>query len=349
VLPERLFRDALTREERRADRFDASFVLLLVAPHDSAAGATGDSSPWPAAFDAVAAAVGDVALIGWYADRAVLGAIVAEGRENELLALARRTAVEQIGTCAAAALSFECRRYTPPATSPLLAWCDTGRPDERQPPESPDPSPYAVKRALDVAGSLTLLIVLSPLFALIAVLLRLTSPGPALFRQTRVGLRGKPFTMLKFRSMRVNNDPALHHDYVTSFIRSGAAKPSAGRKTLFKLTDDPRVTPLGRVLRKTSLDELPQFWNVLVGDMSLVGPRPPLPYEVAQYRRWHWGRVCDAKPGMTGLWQVLGRSQTTFDDMVRLDLRYARSCSLLTDVRILLATPKAVLLGKGAG
>jgi len=190
---------------------------------------------------------------------------------------------------------------------------------------------------------------LSPLFAAISPLIKLTSPGPALFKQTRVGLRGKPFTMLKFRSMRVNTDPAMHHEYVTKFIRSGAQLHPAGRKVLFKLRDDPRVTPLGRILRKTSLDEIPQFWNVLVGDMSLVGPRPPLPYEVAQYRRWHWGRVCDAKPGITGLWQVVGRSRVTFDEMVRLDLRYAKTCSLATDLQILLATPRAVLLGKGAG
>ena len=116
----------------------------------------------------------------------------------------------------------------------------------------------------------------------------------------------------------------------------------------FKITDDPRVTRLGRILRRTSLDELPQLFNVLRGDMSLVGPRPPVPYEVEQYQPWHCRRVLEAKPGLTGLWQVSGRSRTTFDEMVRLDLRYAKACSLRTDLRILLATPKAVIAGKGA-
>ena len=170
-----------------------------------------------------------------------------------------------------------------------------------------------------------------------------------LFRQARVGQMAKPFTMLKFRTMRVNADHALHHEFVTKFIRSSAQLHPAGRKALFKLTNDPRVTPLGRILRKTSLDELPQLWNVLRGDMSLVGPRPPLAYEVEQYRPWHWRRVLDAKPGLTGLWQVSGRSRTTFDEMVRLDLRYVRTCSLWTDIKILLATPRAVISGKGAG
>jgi len=206
-----------------------------------------------------------------------------------------------------------------------------------------------IKRGVDVAGALTLLLLLSPVFLLIAALLKLTSPGSLLFRQERVGQWAKPFTMLKFRTMRVNADTRLHHEFVTRFIRSSAELSSVGRQALFKLTNDPRVTPLGRILRRTSLDELPQLWNVLRGDMSLVGPRPPLAYEVEQYRPWHKRRVVDAKPGITGLWQVTGRSRTTFDEMVRLDLRYARTRCLWTDLRILLATPRAVISGKGAG
>jgi lipopolysaccharide/colanic/teichoic acid biosynthesis glycosyltransferase len=124
--------------------------------------------------------------------------------------------------------------------------------------------------------------------------------------------------------------------------------PEASRTTLFKIVDDPRVTAVGRMLRKTSFDELPQLWNVLRGDMSLVGPRPPLHYEVEQYEPWHRRRVLEVKPGITGLWQVSGRSRTTFDEMVRLDLRYAKTCSLWTDIKILLATPAAVISGKGA-
>ena len=138
------------------------------------------------------------------------------------------------------------------------------------------------------------------------------------------------------------------HAYVTQFITSGGAAQAGATPGVFKITNDPRVTPIGGFLRKTSLDELPQLVNVLRGDMSLVGPRPPLPYEFKEYKPWHCRRLLEAKPGITGLWQVKGRSQTTFDDMVRLDLRYARTYSLRTDLEILLATPRAVISGKGA-
>jgi lipopolysaccharide/colanic/teichoic acid biosynthesis glycosyltransferase len=205
-----------------------------------------------------------------------------------------------------------------------------------------------VKRALDLVLSLMLLGILSPLFFLIAALVKLTSPGPVLFRQKRIGQMMKPFTMLKFRTMHVNTDHAIHHQFVTSFIKSGGKCEEIGKTGLFKIVNDPRVTAIGRILRKTSLDELPQLWNVFSGEMSLVGPRPPLPYEVEQYMSWHRRRVLEAKPGLTGLWQVTGRSRTTFDEMVRLDLRYVRTCSIWTDIKILLATPRAVISGKGA-
>jgi lipopolysaccharide/colanic/teichoic acid biosynthesis glycosyltransferase len=154
--------------------------------------------------------------------------------------------------------------------------------------------------------------------------------------------------MLKFRTMHVNNDNALHKEFVSSFIKASRNGQAVAGDGVFKITSDPRVTRIGRMLRKSSIDELPQFWNVVRGDMSLVGPRPPLPYEVEQYERWHCRRVIEAKPGITGLWQVFGRSRTTFDEMVRLDLRYVKTCSLLMDLKILLATPKAVIVGKGA-
>jgi lipopolysaccharide/colanic/teichoic acid biosynthesis glycosyltransferase len=156
--------------------------------------------------------------------------------------------------------------------------------------------------------------------------------------------------MIKFRTMQVDADPRIHQQYVEKFIGSSAASGAdkVDTNVVFKIVDDPRVTSIGHFLRKSSLDEFPQFWNVLKGDMSLVGPRPPLVYEVAKYKRWHRRRVLEAKPGITGLWQVTGRSRTTFDEMVRLDLRYARSHSVWTDLKILLATPRAVISGKGA-
>ncbi|MGH9353181.1 MAG: sugar transferase, partial [Terriglobia bacterium] len=207
-----------------------------------------------------------------------------------------------------------------------------------------------VKRSIDFLASLTMLALSSPLLAMIAVAIKLTSRGPVLFRQERLGQYGRPFTFLKFRSMYVNSDSTIHREYVKQFISGTAGQhPANGNgSTAYKLTKDPRVTRLGRLLRKTSLDELPQLFNVLMGQMSLVGPRPPVPYEFSSYETWHRRRLLEARPGITGLWQVSGRSQTKFDEMVRLDLRYAKSWSLSLDFKILLQTPRAVFSGEGA-
>jgi lipopolysaccharide/colanic/teichoic acid biosynthesis glycosyltransferase len=207
-----------------------------------------------------------------------------------------------------------------------------------------------LKRAMDIAGSVIGLIILSPLFALTALLIRLTSKGPIVFRQKRVGQYGVTFDCLKFRSMKAMNDPGSHKEYVQSFIRGTAdLKPTGPNgNAVYKLTDDPRVTCLGRFLRRSSVDELPQLWNVLKGEMSLVGPRPPVLYEVSHYDTWHRRRLLEAKPGITGLWQVNGRSKTSFDEMVRLDLKYSKTWSLWLDLKILLRTPWTVLLGEGA-
>jgi exopolysaccharide biosynthesis polyprenyl glycosylphosphotransferase len=201
-----------------------------------------------------------------------------------------------------------------------------------------------IKRLIDVAGSLAALIPLSPLIAVIATLIKLTSEGPVFFRQKRVGQYGKEFTFLKFRSMYVNNDPAVHKEYVRNLIEKKVNEPGG----TFKIKNDPRVTRIGRFLRRTSLDEVPQFINVLLGEMSLVGPRPPIPYEFESYSLWHRRRILEAKPGITGEWQVHGRSRTTFDEMVRMDLRYIRHQSIWLDLKILIKTPFAVLSGDGA-
>jgi lipopolysaccharide/colanic/teichoic acid biosynthesis glycosyltransferase len=189
-----------------------------------------------------------------------------------------------------------------------------------------------------------------PLLLIIALAIKLTSRGPVLFRQVRLGQYGKKFTFLKFRSMYANNDHSIHEQYVKCFIAgaSGAGQTSGKQGKVYKLTADPRITPIGQFLRKTSLDELPQFFNVLKGEMSLVGPRPPVGYEFENYGLWHRQRLSSVKPGITGLWQVDGRSRVTFDEMVRLDIRYARSWSLWLDLKILVQTPRAVVSGIGA-
>ena len=199
---------------------------------------------------------------------------------------------------------------------------------------------------MDVVGASAALLVFSPLFLVIAVAVRLSSKGPILFRQARIGQFGRRFTFPKFRSMYVNNSSDIHKEFVRKLIAGNTEQK--GRDGVFKITDDPRVTPVGKFLRRTSLDELPQFINVLLGEMSLVGPRPPVPYEVEAYDVWHRRRLLEACPGITGLWQVNGRSRTKFDDMVRLDLQYARKQSLWLDLKILFRTPAAVLSGDGA-
>jgi lipopolysaccharide/colanic/teichoic acid biosynthesis glycosyltransferase len=200
------------------------------------------------------------------------------------------------------------------------------------------------KRALDVVLSTILLVDLLPVFGLCALAIRLESRGPVLFRQQRIGQDGQPFTMLKFRSMYVDADARAHQAFVTSFIRGTAEGQPTGDGQVYKLVRDSRVTRVGRWLRKTSLDELPQLINVLRGEMSLVGPRPPLPYEVAQYTPADLRRLA-ARPGITGLWQVSGRSKTTFAEMVALDLAYIRTRSLRTDLAILLKTIPVVFEG----
>jgi len=207
-----------------------------------------------------------------------------------------------------------------------------------------------MKRGMDIAGSLMALLIFSPLFVVIALLIKLTSKGPMLFRQDRIGQYGKSFSFLKFRSMYVNNDASKHQEYVKQLIAGQAARKGGDglSEGVFKLTDDPRITRVGKFLRRTSLDELPQFFNVLIGDMSLVGPRPPIAYEVEAYDLWHRRRLLEAKPGITGLWQVNGRSRVEFDEMVRLDLQYAKTWSPWLDLKILARTPKAMVAGEGA-
>jgi len=206
-----------------------------------------------------------------------------------------------------------------------------------------------IKRLMDIVGSAAALLFLAPIFFLVALLVKLSSKGPILFKQQRLGLLGKPFTFLKFRSMYVNNDHKVHQTFIKRVIKGEHDGRSEGEnKAVYKMTNDPRITRIGRFIRRTSLDELPQFINVLKGEMSLVGPRPPIAYECEVYDIWHRRRVLEVKPGITGLWQVKGRSRVRFDEMVRLDLQYIREWSLLLDIKIILATPAQAVKGVGA-
>jgi lipopolysaccharide/colanic/teichoic acid biosynthesis glycosyltransferase len=208
----------------------------------------------------------------------------------------------------------------------------------------------ALRRLFDIATSATLILLFSPILIAVAVAVRLDSHGPALFRQRRVGHREREFTLFKFRSMRLDADPRGHKEYVTALIKgedgSHNGKGDGAGKDLYKLAVDNRITPVGRWIRKWSLDELPQLFNVLLGDMTLVGPRPAIPYEVAEYPNWYLRRF-SVKPGLTGYWQVSGRNERTYEEMVRLDIEYAERRSLGLDLSILVKTPWVVLSRKG--
>ncbi|WP_236026364.1 sugar transferase [Geomonas azotofigens] len=208
-----------------------------------------------------------------------------------------------------------------------------------------DSTGVVVKRVIDLVGAVTALLLLSPIFMVVPLIIKLTSEGPVLFVQERYGLNGAKFKLFKFRSMHVNNDDQIHRQFVKQLIEGAIGE---GENTVYKITSDPRVTAIGKLLRAYSLDELPQLFNVLKGEMSLVGPRPPIHYEVENYSGWQRNRLIGKKPGITGAWQVSGRSSTTFDEMVRLDLHYLRSWSVMLDVKIILLTPFVVLRCRGA-
>jgi len=217
---------------------------------------------------------------------------------------------------------------------------------------------YYTKRITEIVSATLLLVFLLPLMAFIGILVKLDSPGPAVFVQKRVGARRRSrdgrivweiqnFDFYKFRSMFADTDQFIHKAHIKAFVE-GTLDTSDATDAKFKLKNDPRITRVGKILRKTSLDELPQLFNVLKGEMSLVGPRPVPTYEVAEYDKPHYERLA-ALPGITGLWQVKGRGESTFEEMIDTDIDYVRNSSLLSDIKILFLTVPAVLAGGGAG
>jgi len=356
VMLEESFRSMLTLERRRAERSRKPFVLMLLDASAFIEEKAADRF-MTRVRSVLLKSTRETDLIGWYQKGVVLGVIF-----TEISAEVEKPITEILHSKVLGALHGELGRKE---TSSLVVTThlfpenvgDKGEKvaDRRFYPDLAKSTPkkrasQVAKRVIDVLGSTFLLFLLSPLLAIVALAIKLTSKGPVIFRQERLGQFGLRFRCLKFRTMYVNNDPKIHQEYVQRFINGQAHSDhkEPGRAAVYKIKNDSRVTPLGRLLRKTSLDELPQFWNVLMGEMSLVGPRPSLPYEFEIYDLWHRRRVLEVKPGITGLWQVSGRSRTCFDDMVRLDLRYSQSWSLWLDIKILLATPRAVLSGDGA-
>ena len=357
-LDQELFLTMLRLERKRTERSHRRFVLMLLEVCSLLkAGQSQDT------LDKVVAALAhssrETDLKGGYQHDSVIGIIftevgAAEGKSvaNALLtkvtnALCGTLSIEQINELN---LSFHVfpeqssERGGPGDPTDFTLYPDLDRTSD------PKRSARVIKRSMDIAGSLFALILASPFLLVIAAIIKLTSKGPVLFRQERVGQHGRQFTFLKFRSMYFKNDHTVHQEYVKRLIAgtTGLDQETGRTPEVYKLTNDPRITPFGKFLRKTSLDEVPQFLNVLGGSMSLVGPRPPVPYEFECYEMWHRQRLVAVKPGITGRWQVGGRSRTTFDDMVRMDLKYSSSWTVWGDIKILWQTPRAVLSGVGA-
>jgi lipopolysaccharide/colanic/teichoic acid biosynthesis glycosyltransferase len=349
---ETTFRNVLAWEKRRSERSGNSFLLALVHLDGSKGNRRKDQAT-EAVIQSLCAVVRDTDAVGWYKSREILGVAFTDLKESERT-VARNSIDRKLKQALQATLPAE-RAEDIRVTYHIFPESDavSGSGDPifyaDCAPVAPPTAARILKRSMDVMGSLLALLVLSPLMLLIALAVKLTSEGPVCCRQKRIGQGGRRFTFLKFRSMFHNSDPSLHRNYVTRMIAGqNVAQVHRAEVGIYKIVNDPRITPIGRLLRRSSLDELPQFFNVLKGDMSLVGPRPPLPYEFECYSAWHRRRVLEVKPGLTGLWQVYGRGRTNFDEMVRLDLRYARQWSLWLDLKLLLKTPIIVILGAGA-
>jgi lipopolysaccharide/colanic/teichoic acid biosynthesis glycosyltransferase len=357
LLDEEAFQRMIAIERKRTERSRRPFLLMLLDAGNRQ-GAANDCKALKSIVPTLLSSTRGTDVIGWYKDWSTVGVIF-----TGLLADDKNSILTTILTRVSAALrdklSFE--QFNHVGISFHLFPDDwnhdlSGRPSN--PALYPDfvsrdnnrRSLLGVKRTMDVVGSSLALIACAPVLFVIAIAIKLTSKGPVLFRQQRVGQYGRCFTFLKFRSMHVDNDPSVHKEFVVKLITGQAEQRQSNGKGegVYKLTHDRRVTRVGKFLRRTSLDELPQLLNVLAGRMSLVGPRPAIPYEVAAYDIWHRRRVLEVKPGITGSWQVNGRSRVKFDEMVRLDLQYARFWSPWMDLNILMRTPAAVLKGNGA-
>ncbi|HBG07407.1 MAG: glycosyl transferase [Geobacteraceae bacterium GWC2_58_44] len=350
LYPESCFREKLVQERRRAERSNKPLIVMVLEA-EQIGDPDGSGEITDSLGEGVNACVRGTDICGLLKAGGPIGVILTEVEPEKVDAakriIAKKTRerlaeVLTAETVSRIAISF--RIY--PETGGSGSFDMTFYP-ELAPSTPRKIGEEVLKRSLDLVGSIAGLILFSPFFAALPVLIKLTSKGPVFFRQDRVGRNGRKFKFIKFRSMYLDNDDVIHREYVKQLIK-GKITEQGAPNGVYKIQGDPRVTPVGRFIRKYSLDELPQFINVLKGDMSLVGPRPPICYEVEHYSGWQRNRLVGKRPGITGLWQVTGRSSTTFDDMVRLDLRYLNRWTIALDLKILLRTPGAVIKCKGA-
>ena len=357
ILHEEAFTRMISVERKRTERSRKPFLLMLLETGHT----SGTNGNVPAnILSALLVSTRETDVVGWYKGQSTAG-VIFTGLEIDDKKSILSLMLTKVSNILQDILTFE--QFSQISIS-FHFFPDKWDHDIPQRPSNPTLYPdllrrenatrllSVTKRVMDVIGSALILVICTPVLLIVALAIKLSSKGPVLFRQPRVGQHGNPFTFLKFRSMHVDNDSSIHREYVTQLIAGQAQRnPANGNGDgagVYKLTNDPRITRVGALLRRSSLDELPQLLNVLRGEMSLVGPRPAIPYELAAYQTWHRRRVLEVKPGITGLWQVKGRSRVKFDEMVRLDLRYAETWSPWLDIQILLRTPRAVFEGQGA-
>jgi lipopolysaccharide/colanic/teichoic acid biosynthesis glycosyltransferase len=352
ALDENSFRRVMAIERKRTERSKSPFVLVLIEVANLSF--MGTARALEAISAVLLASSRDTDVVGWYREGRTVGGLYTglDASDKQTILNTIRARVSSVLQGELTFEQFDAIRISlhffpddwdgdnsdRPSDSALYP--DLTRQNKGKQPQ------LIMKRAIDIVFGCLLALLCLPVCLIIAIAIKLTSKGPVLYKQQRVGQYGRQFTFLKFRSMYANNDHSVHKDFVTKMIANKVCEGENGG--VYKLTRDSRITPLGRFLRKTSLDELPQFLNVLKGEMSLVGPRPPIPYELAAYQTWHRRRLLEVKPGITGLWQVTGRCRVGFDEMVRLDLKYAMLWSPWLDMKILLRTPAAVVKGSGA-
>jgi lipopolysaccharide/colanic/teichoic acid biosynthesis glycosyltransferase len=348
-----LFLDVLVRERKRSERSKRHFFFVALDIKDVLTNTEEDIEIVNHIVNAIVSSSHEADVKGWYKVPICIGVIYTEIGVSELeriLDKIKRTLADSLlnGPASRIGITYSIfpeedgKHWVKNKSSEAILY----------------PSPFsqtvqkkvqrALKRILDIVASIAGILALSPLLLVVALLIKMTSCGPVLFIQARIGLGGIKFRLYKFRSMYLNNNPSIHQDFVKMLINGQAPVTHTGENICYKIQNDPRVTRIGRFIRATSIDELPQLFNVLMGNMSLVGPRPPIEYEVEAYDVWHRPRVVEARPGITGLWQVKGRSKTTFDGMVRMDLDYIHNWSFWLDLRLLFLTPAAVMIGKGA-
>lgn len=353
LVDEASFHHVIALERKRTARSGKPFLLMILEGELGLPIAR--SGMLGKILSALALSIRETDMIGWYKEGAALGVmfteIGGEDREATVGAMVKRirgTLRKSLEWSEFDQVSMSWHAFPEDWHQGTLQGNPALYPDLARREQAQKPF-RILKRVMDIVCSGLALLFMAPVMLLVAALVKLSSEGPILYKQQRLGQFGQPFTFLKFRSMYVNNDRNIHREFMKGVISGECEGKVEGREdAVYKMTDDPRITRIGKFIRRTSLDELPQFINVLRGDMSLVGPRPPIAYEFEEYDIWHRRRVLEIKPGITGLWQINGRSRVRFDDMVRLDLRYARTWSLWLDICILIQTPAAVLLGDDA-